>query len=57
MLAWLKQHKFEAHLAAFLLMVLTSIGLYTASSAGLTFLIWVLLGGFALANGLAMVLK
>lgn len=53
MISWIREHKFEAHLAAFLLMVVPSVLLYF-SSVGL---IWPLLGIFALGNILAMVIK
>ncbi|MBU0511915.1 MAG: hypothetical protein KJ638_09480 [Chloroflexi bacterium] len=54
---WLRAHKFQAHLTAFLLMVIPSVGLYFAANAGVTALIWGLLGVFALGNLLAMVVK
>jgi hypothetical protein len=46
----LKKHTFRIHTAAFLLMVLPSIGLYFAVSAGSIPAVWVLIGMFVLAN-------
>jgi len=54
---WLREHKFEAHLAAFLLMIIPSGGLYFAAQGGTTGVIWALLGLFVLANLFAIVLK
>ncbi len=55
MSAWLKKHKFEAHLTIFTLMVLTSIGLYFAQ--GSKPWTWLLLAGFAGANLLALLVQ
>lgn len=57
MINWIKNHKFETHLTAFLLMVIPSVGLYFAANAGVTALIWGLLGVFAFGNLLAIVVK
>jgi hypothetical protein len=57
MLSFLRTHKFEAHLTAFALMVLTSIGMYLVIDHGSPSLIWALLGGFILANLLAIIVK
>ena len=57
MLTFLRTHEFQVHLTAFFLMVLSSIGLYLAIDTGLSGLIWVLLGGFVLANLLAIMVK
>jgi len=57
MITFLKEHKFQTHLIAFTLMVLASIGLYFAANAGVTGLIWALLGVFALANLLAILVR
>jgi len=57
MLSFLRTHKFEAHLTAFALMVLTSIGMYLVIDQGSPSLIWALLGGFILANLLAIIVK
>ena len=57
MLSFLRTHKFEAHLTAFVLMVLTSIGMYLVIDHGSPSLIWALLGGFILANLLAIIVK
>jgi hypothetical protein len=50
MINWLRTHKFEAHLTAFILMVLASIGMYVAANTGATGLIWVAVGVFIVAN-------
>ncbi len=55
MSAWLKKHKFEAHLGIFSLMVLTSIGLYF--TRGNQPWAWLLLAGFAGANLLALLVQ
>ena len=57
MINWLSKYKFQSHLAAFLLMVLTSIGLYLAIDADTPALTWGLLSGFAVANFLAVLVK
>ena len=57
MIHWLRKHKFEAHLTAFSLMILASIGLYIIADAGMMVLIWILIGVFVLANLLAMAIK
>jgi len=57
MLSFIRTHKFEAHLTVFALMVLMSIGMYLAIDHGAPSLIWVLLGGFVLANLLAIFVK
>ena len=57
MMNWLRIYKFEAHLTAFTLMILTSIGLYITAVTDKTLLAWVLISVFALANILAMVIK
>ena len=54
---WLKEHKFEAHLTAFLMMIIPSAGLYFAAQGEATGLIWALLGLFVLANLFAIILK
>jgi hypothetical protein len=57
MLSIISKHKFEAHLTAFTLMILSSIGMYLAIDSGSTGLIWTLLGGFIFANILAILIK
>ena len=57
MINWLHEHKFEAHLGTFTLMILASIGMYITSMAGVFGLIWPLLGVFVLANIIAMAVK
>lgn len=57
MIKWLHEHKFEAHFGAFTLMILASIGMYITTVAGVSGLIWPLLGVFILANFIAMAVK
>ena len=52
---WLTKNKFEVHLVAFMLMVLTPIPLYYAAQSGATGLIWVLLGFVICGNILALI--
>jgi hypothetical protein len=57
LLEWLKEHKFEAHLMIFLLMIIPSAGLYLAAQRDAGAWIWVLIAVFALVNILAMGIK
>ncbi len=57
MVNWLRQHKFEAHLFSFALMVLASTGLYATISANQAGWTWIFLAVFILANGTAMLIK
>lgn len=57
MLAWMKAHKFETHLAAFLLIVLPSGVLYPAAQAENYTLVWGLIGLAALGNLLAVLTR
>ena len=54
---WMQAHKFEAHLAVFLGMVIPAALLYPAAQSNQPGWLWVLLGAFALANLGAMVIK
>jgi len=57
LIIWIRAHKFEAHLTAFLLMVIPSAGLYFANQGGNSASIWALLGLFIIGNLLAMLIK
>ncbi len=57
MQAWMKAHKFETHLAAFLLIALPSAALYPAAEAEAYALIWALLGLVGLGNLLAILAR
>ena len=57
MQAWMKAHKFETHLAAFLLIALPSAALYPAAQAEAYALIWALLGLVGLGNILAILAR
>ena len=50
-------HKFQAHLLAFLLMVLPPMGMYLAARNGAVGWIWVLLAIVVLGNLLAIAVK
>ena len=54
---WMKAHKFESHLAAFLLIIFPSAALYPAAQSGNPVLIWALLGLVALGNLLAILTR
>jgi len=56
-LIWLREHKFESHLTAFLLMVIPSLGLYFTLQGKATGPIWLFIGIFVLGNLLAMLIK
>jgi hypothetical protein len=53
----LKKNTFRIHTAAFLLMVLPSIGLYFAAATGSIPVVWVLLGLFITANILILLVN
>jgi hypothetical protein len=55
--SWIHQHRFEAHLTAFLLMVIPSSGLYFTSQGENEAMIWSMLGVFIIGNLLAMIVK
>ena len=54
---WLRKHKFGTHLFSFTLMVLASLGLYLSLNAETTGVIYILIGIFAIANLVAMMVK
>jgi hypothetical protein len=54
---WLSEHKFQAHLTAFLLMILSSIGMILLMRGDRNGLIWLLVAVFAGANLLAVFVK
>jgi len=56
-MAWLKKHTFEMHSLAFVLMVLSSAGLYLASRSGADALVIGWLGIFIAANVLLVFMK
>ncbi len=57
MIRWLRSHKFEAHLLAFILMIVPPIGLYSAAQAGAAGLVWGLLGLCGAGALVAVVVK
>ena len=57
MIRWLRAHKFESHLAAFLLMILSSVGLYIAVDGGWSGVIILFIGVFVVGNLIAMFVK
>ncbi len=57
MLDWLRKNKFQAHLAAFLLMVLASVGMIFSLQQNSTNATWLMVAIFAAANILAVFIK
>ena len=57
MSTWLSKHKFQAHLSAFLLMVISSIGMIFLMGDGSVLLTWLMIAVFAMANLLAVFIK
>ena len=57
MLHWLRNHKFQAHLTAFLLMLISSIGMLYSIRLDSTSFTWLLVAVFAAANILAVLIK
>ena len=57
MLNWLSNHKFQAHLAAFLLMVISSIGMIFSMQQDGSNFSWLMIAIFAAANILALFIK
>jgi hypothetical protein len=57
MITWLSKHKFQAHLGAFLLMVISSIGMILLIWDGSVPLTWLMIAVFAMANFLAVFIK
>ncbi len=54
---WIREHKFESHLASFLLMVVPAALLYFTTQGEAAGPIWVLVGIFIAGNLLAMITK
>jgi hypothetical protein len=57
MLNWLSKHKFQAHLTAFLLMMVSSIGMLFSLQLDSPAFIWLLVAIFVIANTLAVFIK
>ena len=57
MIQWIKAHKFESHLIAFTLMILSSIGLYLAVEGEQNWVILLLISIFACGNLIAVIVK
>ena len=57
MLNWLSNHKFQAHLTAFLLMLIASIGMLFSVRLDSASFTWMLVAVFAAANILAVLIK
>ena len=55
--SWLDRHKFEAHLAAFVVMVVAPLALYLAARNAAGGAIWALLCLVALANLLVVLVR
>jgi hypothetical protein len=54
---WLKDHKYQAHVTAFLLMILPAVPLYFAAGAGSQFWIILLLAVIVCGNILAVLVR
>ena len=57
MLDWLTTHKFQAHLAAFLLMVIASVGMIFSMQQDGSIFAWLMVAIFVVANILAIFIK
>ena len=57
MIQWLTKHKFQAHLAAFLLMIVSAIGMVVLMQEDSSALTWLMVTIFAAANLLAIFIK
>ena len=57
MVNWLSKRKFQAHLTAFLLMVVSSIGMIFSIQHNSSPFTWLMIAVFALANLLAIIIK
>ena len=57
MINWIRKHKFQAHLTAFLLMVFSSLGMLLLIRQESTSFTWLLIAIFAMANILAIFIK
>jgi hypothetical protein len=57
MIRWLSKHKFQAHLSAFLLMVVSSVGMIVLTQDEGSPFTWLMIAVFALANILAVFIK
>ena len=47
---WLSENKYQVHLTAFLLMIVSAVGMFLAARNDIDVLIWVLIGVVAFAN-------
>ena len=57
MISWLSKHKFQAQLSAFLLMVVSSIGMIALIQEEGSPFTWLMIAVFAFANILAVFIK
>jgi hypothetical protein len=57
MMEWLSKHKFQAHLTAFLIMVISSIGMILSIRQDSSYFTWLLVALFAAANIFAVFIK
>lgn len=56
-LQWIKKHKFESHLAIFLMIIIPSMLMYPIGMNSNTTWTWVLLGIIVIANIILLVIK
>ena len=57
MIDWLSQHKFQAHVAVFLVMVISSIGMILSMQQNASTSTWLLVALFAVVNIFAVFIK
>ena len=56
-LDWLSENKYQVLLTAFLLMIVSAVGMFSAAQNDIDLLIWVLIGVVAFANGVVMLTR
>ena len=56
-LDWLSENKYRVHLTAFLLMIVSAVGMFIAAQNDIDVLIWVLIGVVAFANLVVMLTR
>lgn len=57
LLEWLSDNKYQVHLTAFLLMIISAVGMYLAAQNGIDVFIWVLLSVVMFANLVVMLTR
>jgi len=54
---WLSENKYQVHLTAFLLMMVSAVGMFLAAQNDIDVLIWMLIGVVAIANLVVMLTR